>query len=78
MADPWQHFYQSDRLRLSYWVWGDPEAPPLLLVHGNRDHARSWDRIAEAFSDRYRVVACDLRGHGDSEWTKGRSEGAHV
>lgn len=71
MAEPWQHFYQSQRLRLSYWVWGDADNPPLLLVHGNRDHARSWDHIAQAFSDQYRVVACDLRGHGDSEWTKG-------
>lgn len=71
MAEPWQHFYQSQRLRLAYWVWGDAGKPPLLLVHGNRDHSRSWDRIAEAFCDQYRVVACDLRGHGDSEWTRG-------
>ena len=71
MAEPWQHFYQSQRLRLAYWVWGDADKPPLLMVHGLRDHSRSWDRIAEALSDQYRVVAPDLRGHGDSEWTKG-------
>lgn len=71
MVEPWQHFYQSQRLRLAYWAWGDADKPPLLLVHGSRDHSRSWDRIAEAFCDRYRVVACDLRGHGDSEWTNG-------
>ncbi len=75
MAEPWQHFYQSQRLRLSYWVWGDADKPPLLLVHGNRDHSRSWDRIAEAFCDDYRVVACDLRGHGDSEWSTGSHYG---
>ena len=71
MSEPWQHFFQSQRLRLSYWVWGDADKPPLLLVHGLRDHSRSWDRIAEAFSDQYRVVAYDVRGHGDSEWAKG-------
>ena len=71
MAEPWQHFYQSQRLRLSYWTWGAADAPPLVLVHGGRDHARNWDRIAEAFRDDYHVVACDLRGHGDSEWAKG-------
>ncbi|MFA7250297.1 MAG: alpha/beta hydrolase [Dehalococcoidia bacterium] len=71
MPEPWQHFYQSQRLRLAYWVWGDADKPPLLLVHGLRDHSRSWDRIAEAFCDQYRVVACDLRGHGSSEWTRG-------
>ncbi|MDA0301918.1 MAG: hypothetical protein O2822_05270 [Chloroflexi bacterium] len=30
MTEPWQHFYQSQRLRLSYWVWGSAEKPPLL------------------------------------------------
>jgi pimeloyl-ACP methyl ester carboxylesterase len=67
MTEPWQHYYQSQRLKLSYWTWGDAANPPLVLVHGGRDHARSWDEIAEAFCDEYHVVACDLRGHGDSD-----------
>ena len=71
MVEPVQQFYESQRLRLSYWTWGDEGKPPMLLVHGNRDHARSWDEIANAFCDQYRVVAIDLRGHGDSEWSKG-------
>lgn len=71
MAEPWQHFYQSQRLRLAYWTWGDAGAPPLLLIHGGRDHARNWDRVAEAFRDDYHVIAPDLRGHGDSEWARG-------
>ena len=69
--EPTQHFFESQRLRLSYWTWGDPEAPPLLFVHGGRDHARSWDRLASAFCHDFRVVALDLRGHGDSEWAIG-------
>ena len=71
MTGPEQHFYESQRLRLSYWVWGRPSNPPLLLQHGGRDHARSWDRIAEALADDYYVVAPDLRGHGDSQWETG-------
>jgi pimeloyl-ACP methyl ester carboxylesterase len=71
MSEPWQHFYQSQRLRLCYWTWGDAANPPLILVHGGRDHARSWDRIAEAFREQYHVIACDLRGHGDSEYAEG-------
>jgi pimeloyl-ACP methyl ester carboxylesterase len=71
MSEPWQHYYQSQRLRLSYWTWGDASNPPLVLVHGGRDHARSWDKLAEAFRDEYHVLACDLRGHGDSEYAKG-------
>ena len=67
MSEPRQHFFESQRLRLSYWEWGDPANPPLILHHGGRDHARSWDRIAEGFEDDYRVLALDLRGHGDSQ-----------
>jgi pimeloyl-ACP methyl ester carboxylesterase len=75
VSEPWQHYYQSQRLRLSYWTWGTASRPPLVLVHGGRDHARNWDRIAEAFSDDYYVVACDLRGHGDSQWAIGSHYG---
>ncbi len=71
MSEPWQHFVQSQRLRLSYWSWGDRDRKPLIMVHGGRDHARSWDWVAERFKDDYYVVALDLRGHGDSEWARG-------
>ena len=63
--------YTSMGLSLNVWAWGRAEAPPLVLVHGVRDHARAWDRIAERFADRYRVLAPDLRGHGDSEHARG-------
>jgi pimeloyl-ACP methyl ester carboxylesterase len=58
----------SQRLRLHYVDWGNPSAAPLLLVHGGRDHCRSWDWTAQALRDNWRVIAMDLRGHGDSEW----------
>jgi len=74
-SEPVQRFVQSQRLRIAYWDWGNESAPPLVLVHGGRDHARSWDRIAEMFRDDYHVVAIDLRGHGDSEWSVGGDYG---
>jgi pimeloyl-ACP methyl ester carboxylesterase len=64
-------YYISQRLRLHYVDWGNPDAPPVLLVHGGRDHARSWDHVALALRDRFHVVAPDLRGHGDSAWAIG-------
>src|SRR5258707_2543695 len=70
---PASHSYVSQRLRLHYVDWGNESAPPLLLVHGNRDHCRNWDWVAERLRDRYHILAPDLRGHGDSEWTTGGS-----
>ena len=66
-APPVQKFFESQRLRISYWDWGNEDKPTFVFVHGGYDHARSWDRIVEAFRDDYHVVAIDLRGHGDSD-----------
>ena len=71
MEGPTSHFYFSQRLRLHYVDWGNEGAPPMLLLHGGRDHCRNWDWVAERLRDRYHVVAPDLRGHGDSEWAIG-------
>ncbi|MEM9938166.1 MAG: alpha/beta hydrolase [Pseudomonadota bacterium] len=60
--------FTSQRLTLSYCAWGAEDLPPLVLVHGGRDQKRSWDWVARALSDRYRVYAFDLRGHGQSDW----------
>ncbi len=68
---PESRYYTSQRLKLHYAVWGDESNPPLILIHGSRDHARSWDRTALELADRYCVYAPDLRGHGDSEWALG-------
>lgn len=53
--------------RFHYTEWGEPSAPPVLLLHGVTGHARTWDEEARALADRYRVLALDQRGHGDSD-----------
>ena len=68
---PASSYYVSQRLRLHYVDWGNEEAPPLLLIHGNKDHARSWDWVARELREEYHVIAPDLRGHGDSAWAIG-------
>ena len=70
---PTSHIYFSQRLRLHYVDWGNERAPPMLLVHGGRDHCRNWDWVAQAFKADYHVIAPDLRGHGDSQWLVGGS-----
>lgn len=60
-------FVELNRTRLRVWDWGDPSAPPVVCVHGAYDHGRMWDGLApELAALGYRVVAPDLRGHGDS------------
>ena len=69
MPGPTSHSYFSQRLRLHYVDWGNADKPPLLLIHGGRDHCRNWDWTAEALREDWHIIAPDLRGHGDSQWS---------
>ncbi len=66
---PTSNSYISQRIKLHYVDWGNAEAPPLLLIHGGRDHCRNWDWVAEELRQDWHVIAPDLRGHGDSGWS---------
>ncbi len=70
---PTSRVFFSQRLRLHYVDWGNPDAPPLILLHGGRDHCRNWDWVASDLRRDYHVIAPDLRGHGDSEWARSGS-----
>ena len=69
ITGPASHSFISQRLRLRYVDWGNPSAPPLILLHGGRDHSRSWDWTAQELRRDWHVIAPDLRGHGDSDWS---------
>ena len=56
--------------RLHFLEWGDPSAPPVVLLHGVNQSSHAWDLVSLHLSDRYHVFAIDQRGHGDSEWTR--------
>ena len=55
---------------LHYLDWGNVGKPVMLLVHGLRGHAHSWDDVSAALCDDYHVLALDQRGRGDSDWAK--------
>jgi esterase len=55
-------------LRLHYVEWGRASNPPLILVHGLDRVARTFDHVVPHFTSRFRVIAYDMRGHGDSDW----------
>ncbi|HEX3918244.1 MAG TPA: alpha/beta hydrolase [Caulobacteraceae bacterium] len=69
LLGPISQSFISERLRLNYVDWGNPDAPPLILLHGGRDHCRNWDWVAADLRRDYHIIAPDLRGHGDSAWS---------
>jgi pimeloyl-ACP methyl ester carboxylesterase len=69
LTEPVSRHFLSHRLQLHYVDWGNEGAPPLILLHGGNDHARSWDDVAQRLRNRFHVLAPDLRGHGDSDWS---------
>lgn len=51
-------------------AWGDPEAPPVVLLHGGGQTRHAWGGTAEVLArDGWHAVAVDLRGHGESDWS---------
>jgi len=53
-------------------VGGD--GPPLLLLHGHPQTHAIWHKVAPALAQRFTVVACDLRGYGDSSKPAGTAD----
>src|SRR5690349_5244065 len=42
------------------------EGPPVVILHGLFGSARNWATIAKRLAERHRVLAVDLRNHGES------------
>jgi pimeloyl-ACP methyl ester carboxylesterase len=72
---PADRFLTANGLRIHYLEWGGAGKPPLIMLHGIARIAHTFDHLAPRFTDRYRVIAVDMRGHGDSDW---QPEGAYL
>ncbi len=59
-------FVTMDGVRFHALDWGG-DGPPLILVHGGRRTGRSWNAVARRLRNDFRVIACDTRGHGESD-----------
>lgn len=49
---------------LAHTIWG--RGSPLLLIHGFTGNRDAWNHLRPLLGDRYRVLAPDLPGHGES------------
>lgn len=48
---------------------GDPDRPPVLLLHGGGQTRHAWGATAATLAERgWRTLALDARGHGASDW----------
>ena len=63
-----EHTVEVEECDVFYRTWGEPDKPPMLLIHGMNAHSRWWDFIAPQLTDEYRVAAMDLTGMGDSDY----------
>jgi esterase len=68
-------FVRVNGLRLHVLETGEASAGRPAILHGIARHAHTFDHIARDFARSYRVLAVDMRGHGDSDWS---SEGAYL
>jgi len=57
-------------LTLHYLDWGNVGAPPVVCVHGYTSSAQAFNALARRFLDRRHFIALDVRGHGESAWSR--------
>ena len=53
--------------KIHYRQSGRDSGPPMLLLHPGMLNSHVWDSFAPVVASRFRVIAPDARGHGESE-----------
>src|SRR5689334_20468281 len=57
----------ANDISISYNDEGQDGAPVIIFIHGFPFNKSMWDGQLETLKDHYRVIAYDVRGHGDSD-----------
>lgn len=61
-------FITVNNIKLHYLDWGNKDLPAVILLHGLTGGAHDWDYLLGYLEERYRCLAVDMCGHGDSQW----------
>jgi esterase len=69
LPQPQSMFLSVNGLRVHYLEWGHPGAPPVVCVHGYTSSAQAFNALARHFQGRFRIIAPDVRGHGETAWS---------
>jgi 3-oxoadipate enol-lactonase len=56
-----------NNLAVSYNDNGPDDAPVIIFIHGFPFNKSMWDMQMDALNHNYRVIAYDIRGHGNSD-----------
>ncbi len=72
---PHERYIGTDGPRLHVVEWGRPDGEPIVFIHPGRLNTHSWDLVCLALQARYRCIAVDAPGHGDSDWDPERRYG---
>ncbi len=65
---PEDKFQTAGGLKLHYLDFGGEGKPALVCIHGLTGNAHNFDALFPHLTARYRVLALDVRGRGDSAW----------
>ncbi|VVN50042.1 2-(acetamidomethylene)succinate hydrolase [Pseudomonas fluorescens] len=63
-------FTNRSGLRLHYLRWGASTGVPMVMLHGLRAYAQTWESLVQSLGEDYCVYALDQRGRGLSDWAK--------
>lgn len=65
--------WHSNGLRLHGVEWGPPRGQPVIMLHGIRGYAQTFEGLAQALQPTMRVISFDQRGRGESDWDPSRN-----
>ncbi|MRX26803.1 alpha/beta fold hydrolase [Kangiella sp. HZ709] len=60
------HLVVNDK-KISVIEWGEPDAEPVICMHGWLDNAATFHYLAPYLDKKYRLIAFEMPGHGQSE-----------
>lgn len=55
-----------NQIKVHQFGLSDPEAPTMVLLHGLTESGNTWPDLLRHYANRFRILAPDLRGHGES------------
>jgi pimeloyl-ACP methyl ester carboxylesterase len=69
------HFATLRNRRVHWRAWGVDGAPLIVMIHGWMDTSFTFQFLVDAMGDGWRVLAPDLRGFGQTEWSRENHSG---